>query len=186
MTKEETIQILTILKTNYPHYYKGWDKKLAENFVMLWSEAFKDDDVRLVVEAVKRIIYTDDREFPPNIAIVKKEMFKNVKSYQIDKSKAWEMVVRGSKCDFSASLRNFNTFPENIQKAVGSPSFMVEIGYSDRNALQFKRKEFESNLEHILEDEQEKFMCGRINMKSLQMRNGTLQLEVQRKELLEQ
>lgn len=181
MTLEESKQILTILKSNYPNSFKGWDKELATNFMLLWSEAFKNDDVREVVKAVKHIIYTDVRDFPPNIAQVKNEMFKNCEPMQVDSSKAWEMVLRGAKCDYSRAREHFDKLPRNIQKAVGSPSFLVELGYSNRDSVGFKRKEFEQNLKQVLDREKEKVLCGEINLNQLQLNNGIQQLEIERK-----
>ena len=71
MKREETQQILQILRLNYPNSFKGLSDKDTFDFLDLWSEAFKDDDVKIVVMAVKSIIYTDTREFYPNIATVK-------------------------------------------------------------------------------------------------------------------
>lgn len=76
MTEQETQQILKVLKTNYPNSFKNMSSEESYNYLSLWHEAFKNDDVRLVIKAVKEIIYTDTREFAPNIAQVKSFMAK--------------------------------------------------------------------------------------------------------------
>lgn len=76
MTEQETQQILKVLKTNYPNSFRNMSSEESYNYLSLWHEAFKNDDVRQVIEAVKEIIYTDTREFAPNIAQVKSKMTK--------------------------------------------------------------------------------------------------------------
>ena len=53
MTREETVQILSILRRAYPVFYKDISKREAENTVDLWHTMFEDDDVLLVINAVK-------------------------------------------------------------------------------------------------------------------------------------
>lgn len=76
MTEQETQQILKVLKTNYPNSFKNMSSEQSYNYLSLWYEAFKNDDVRTVIKAIKEIIYTDTREFAPNIAQVKSKISK--------------------------------------------------------------------------------------------------------------
>lgn len=76
MTEQETQQILKVLKTNYPNSFRSMSSEESYNYLSLWHEAFKNDDVISVIKAVKEIIYTDTREFAPNVAQVKSVMAK--------------------------------------------------------------------------------------------------------------
>lgn len=185
MTKEESKQILMILKANYPHSFKGWNEDQATYFTLLWAEAFKNAKLQEVVQAVKNVIYTDTREFPPNIAQIKEEMFKKYESVQADKSQSWETVLRSAKCDYQRARENFDKLPPNIKQAVGSPSFLVELGYSNSNEVVFKRKEFEQNLEKVLTREKEQVLCGELTMKQLEYKNGTKYLGTKQQALLD-
>lgn len=69
MTYKETLQIMAILKTAYPNYYKGGSD--LEQAAALWAELFADDDVLVVVAAVKSFIVNDDKGFPPVIGQIK-------------------------------------------------------------------------------------------------------------------
>ena len=71
MTLQETQDILTVLKTNYPQSYKSMTAEESYNYLAMWQEAFKNESAQAVTEAVKKIIYSDTREFAPNIALVK-------------------------------------------------------------------------------------------------------------------
>lgn len=76
MTEQETQQILKVLKTNYPNSFRNMSREDSYNYLSLWHEAFKNDSVETVIQAVKEIIYTDVREFAPNIAQVRLVMGK--------------------------------------------------------------------------------------------------------------
>lgn len=74
MTVQETRDILTVLKTNYPNSFRNMSKEESYDYLDLWATAFANDNKQDVINAVKEIIYTDTREFAPNIAQVKARM----------------------------------------------------------------------------------------------------------------
>lgn len=71
MTVQETRDILTVLKTNYPNSFRNMSKEESYDYLDLWATAFANDKKQDVINAVREIIYTDTREFAPNIAQVK-------------------------------------------------------------------------------------------------------------------
>lgn len=174
MTYEETKQILSVLKANYFNFFKDWNKEQGEAFLSLWSEAFKNDNTEQVVKAVKSIIYTNVSPFPPSIAQVKNEMFKDVSCLQLQVGTAWEMVLRSAKCDYQQAKENFNKLPFSVQEAVGSPSFLVELGYSNSDGVGYKRKEFEAKYNQVQQEEKEMYMLCEISLQELQTNNQTL------------
>lgn len=183
MTDEETRKILTILKTTYPQSFKDWNKEQASMFLDLWSEAFKFDDVEIVVKAVKHIIYTDTREFAPNIAQVKNAMFGLYIDTQTDVNDAWSLVLKGAKCDISSARSYYNKLPENVQKAI-SPAFLQELGYSTSEQVGYKRLEFEKKYKSVLEHDKNLYLCGEISIEQLQTINSQPRLESHESKML--
>ena len=53
MTRDDTIDLLSILKAAYPNFYRDMTRKDADHVISLWSEMFKDEPVELVGLAVK-------------------------------------------------------------------------------------------------------------------------------------
>ena len=74
MNREETAQILNILRKAYPVFYKNITKEEADDVVSLWHTMFEGDDVLLVIAAVKAFIATDDKGYPPVIGVIKKKI----------------------------------------------------------------------------------------------------------------
>lgn len=136
MTYEDTKKILTILKINYPHSFRGWKKEQGYDFLDLWSEAFKDDPVELVVAAVKAIIYSDTREFAPNIGQVKDKMYKLSNTVQIDADAAWNMVSNALRNGIYGAEEEFSKLPPEVQAGVGSPSQLREWAQMDSDTVQ--------------------------------------------------
>lgn len=176
MTREETQQILLILKTNYPQSFKDWKKAQITMFIDLWSEAFKDDDVNQVIKAVKHIIYTDVREFAPNIAQVKNVMFESNTNFQTDVNEAWELVLKNAKCDIQQATINYKKLPANIQNVI-SPYFLSELGYSTKEQTGYKRTEFERKYKEVLEKDKRLYLSGEISIQQLEYRSTKPMLE---------
>ena len=78
MNKEETQQILTVMKAAYPSFYKGITRKDAIATVNLWADIFQDDPAVEVGLAVKSLIATRTNNFPPTIGEVKEELHKRM------------------------------------------------------------------------------------------------------------
>lgn len=120
MTKEETKQILTVLRINYPHSFKSMSNDDAFAYLDMWSEAFKDDDVRVVVAAVKSIICTDTREFAPNIAQVKAQMQKLVCGNALTEQEAWECIRKACSNSLYNSKKEHDKLPPILQNMVSA------------------------------------------------------------------
>lgn len=75
MTIEEMQSVLKILRTYYPQSYKDIDAEGSNILLNLWHKAMEDEDGNFVKKAVWEIINTEERQFAPNIAEVRKKMF---------------------------------------------------------------------------------------------------------------
>ena len=91
MTREDTIKVLSILKTAYPRFYANMSKTDAENTINLWHLMFSAEDVELVKLALYKLISVD--EFPPDIASVRKALTETQIGYVPDAGEAWGSVI---------------------------------------------------------------------------------------------
>ena len=71
MDRQETMKILSVLRGAYPAFYRDTSRQEAEAIVNLWAEMFADEDYLLVGAAVKSLIVSDSKGFPPVIGQVK-------------------------------------------------------------------------------------------------------------------
>lgn len=89
MTKDETRQILSILRTAYPQSFLRWSKDQGEAFLSLWSKALQEDDALDVMVAVWHYIYETDREFAPTIGMIRSYINSTPRYYLTDAAKKY-------------------------------------------------------------------------------------------------
>lgn len=119
MTKEETLKIMSVLKTAYPRYYVNQTKDELVNAVNLWSMMLEEYEYEVVSGAVKAIIAT--AKFPPTIAEVIERIGKITSPEELDASDAWLLVKKAIRNSTYNSEREFERLPEAVQMVVGSP-----------------------------------------------------------------
>jgi hypothetical protein len=74
VTRDDTVKILSVLRGAYPQFYKNTSRQEAIDTINLWTDMFADDDFQIVAAAVKAIIVSDEKGFPPVIGQVKSQM----------------------------------------------------------------------------------------------------------------
>lgn len=138
MTRQETGVVMNILTTAYPRFYSGKDAPDPVNTLNLWAEMFREDPVELVAAAVKALIVTDQKGFPPHIGAVKDNIRKITQPDEMTELEAWRLVrraIRGASMSPSSRLitaaggvdnrssaqRNFEELPPILRRVVGSP-----------------------------------------------------------------
>lgn len=134
MKREEMRDLLTIMRLNYPQSFKTYTREQSEAYLDMMYEAFKDDPTPLVVSAVKTIMYTDVRDFAPNIAQIKAKMH-TLTHKDMTAEEAWNLVLSACSNGIYGAEDEFNKLPEDIQSLVGSPSRIREWAKMDADTL---------------------------------------------------
>ena len=122
MTRQETGIIMDILATAYPRFYAGPDAPDPEKAVALWAEMFAEDDVAVVAAAVKALIATDDKGFPPHIGAVKAKVRQITQPSGMTPQEAWNLVAKAIRNSAYDSREEYDKLPKDIQRIVGSPN----------------------------------------------------------------
>lgn len=152
MTREETLCIMGVLKAAYPAYYRDLSRRDAETVVGLWTEMFADDPAQMVAAAVKALIATDAKGYPPHIGAVKDKLRKLEQPREMTELEAWALVrqaIRGASMEpwsrrlsaasgvdsRTSAERNFARLPPLLQKLVGSPAQLAEWGKVEEDKL---------------------------------------------------
>lgn len=71
MNRDETRNVLTFLKTNYPQSFRLYTEESSQLLLDIWAEGLKEFPAALVQKAVMGIVMNDSREFAPNIGQVR-------------------------------------------------------------------------------------------------------------------
>lgn len=132
MTVNETIALLSIMRTAYPQFYKGMNSEDEDDIINLWATMFADDNAKIVTEAVKALICT--MKFPPTIADVKAKIQEITQPERMTEMEAWAMVRKA--IDYYNATENFAKLPPILQKLVGSPNQLREWAVMDKEVVQ--------------------------------------------------
>ena len=135
MTIEETGIIMDILTTAYPRFYSGPNAPDMMKTLTLWAEMFARDDVALVAAAVKALIESDSKGFPPHIGAVKEKLRLISAGDEMTEAEAWGIVAKALRNSAYGSREEFDKFPPVIKRIVGSPSQLREWSMMDSETV---------------------------------------------------
>lgn len=135
MTRDETIDLLSVLKAAYPNFYKDMTRKDADHVISLWSEMFKDEPAPLVTLAVKRHIATDTKGFPPHIGAIKSAIVKIQTPDEMTELEAWGLVQKALRNSSYGAQEEFDKLPPVVQRLVGSPNQLREWAMMDTDTI---------------------------------------------------
>jgi len=135
MTIQETAKIMDILHVAYPQFYRGASEVDERKALTLWAEMFRDDDFQIVAAAIKALIATDEKGFPPQIGAVKARLRQITEPMRMTEGEAWALALKAIKNSAWHSEREFGKLPPDIQAAVGSPETLKTWALSDEGDL---------------------------------------------------
>lgn len=135
MTRDETLDLLSVLKAAYPNFYRDMTRKDADHVIDLWSEMFKDEPVELVAMAVKRHIATDTKGFPPHIGAIKDAIVKIMQPDEMTEMEAWGLVRNAIRAYSWDAKEEFDKLPPVLQRLVGSPTQLQEWAKMDADTV---------------------------------------------------
>lgn len=123
MDRNETMQILTVLKAAYPHSFKGTSKRDANAMIDLWQTMFAADAYEAVNAAVAALISTRKEGFTPTIGEVKERMAfaREQVTGTLSEQSAWALVEKACRNGLYGYQAEFDKLPPDVQRAVGAP-----------------------------------------------------------------
>lgn len=134
MNLTETLQIMAVLRSEYPDFCKGFSQDELERKAALWQEMFADDDAWLVGAAVKAIIASDQREFSPKIGHIKEVMRSLASPGELDENQAWERIRRAASRSGYGAREEYERLPEGLQRMC-SPGQLYEWSQMDSDVF---------------------------------------------------
>lgn len=133
MDKQETLQILSILRVAYPAQYKNKSAGDNNDLALLWSDMFPEEPFEQVSAALKALIATDEKGFPPSIGAVKGMIADMRSEPALTGTEAWR-IVRSAMTNCN-TREEFLELPPVIRRAVGGMSQLRQWGMSDQKEL---------------------------------------------------
>ena len=128
MTRQETGIIMDILTTAYPAFYNGRNAPDMRMTVNLWAEMFAEDDVKIVAAAVKALIATDDKGFPPHIGAVKNRIRQISNPDEMTEQEAWTYIAKALR---NSSYNDEEEFSHSPGRGACAPA-VARVGADGR------------------------------------------------------
>lgn len=122
MNKKETASVLSILKAAYPNFYRDMGNQDLMNIVNLWTDLFVDYDVGTVGNAVKALIASDTKGFPPVPGQVLEKIRLLTVAPERTEGEAWAIVKAAIRNSAYHSREEFDKLPPELQEVVHSPN----------------------------------------------------------------
>ena len=136
MNVKETGAIMDLLTVAYPRFYNEKDAPDKTKTLKLWVTMFADDPFPLVVAAVKALICTDEKGYPPHIGAVKAKLRQLTTPDEDTEAEAWGKVLKAISRGIYNSQKEFEQFPPEIQRIVGNPNQLREWAMMDSDTVQ--------------------------------------------------
>lgn len=136
MTRQETGIIMDILTTAYPAFYNSRNAPDMRMTVNLWAEMFAEDDVKIVAAAVKALIATDDKGFPPHIGAVKGRIRQIRNPDEMTEQEAWTHIAKALRNSSYNAEEEFSKLPSILQDVVHAPQQLREWARMDEATVQ--------------------------------------------------
>lgn len=135
MTREQTAQVLALLRGAYPMFYRDITKKEAYSTIELWASIFVDDEFEVVAAAVKALISNDEKGYPPVPGQVKSYIRKITQKEEMNESEAWALVAKAVGNSAYEAKKEFDALPEELKRIVGSPNQLRDWSQMDSSTL---------------------------------------------------
>lgn len=135
MERSDVLEIMAVLRGAYPQFYRGISRKEAEDTVNLWLDMFRQDDANLVGAAVKSLIDTDEKGFPPHIGAVKAKIRLLTSREEMTEAEAWGIVSKAIRNGTYGAAEEFEKFPPILKRIVGSPNMLREWARMDSDTV---------------------------------------------------
>lgn len=134
MTREETTNLLMMIQAAYPNFNPP-NKSVAVN---TWCAMLQEYDYKAVQAGLKAYIANDTKGFPPAIGQIISKIHDMVDEPSMNELEAWSIVSKSIRNGAYNSVEEFEKFPDDIKKAIGSPTqirtWSIDENYNEQVA----------------------------------------------------
>lgn len=126
MTIKETAAVMDVLDIVYPGFLQ--QQKDPKVTIRLWTEMLEPYPLRLVMAAVKSLIATDEKGFPPipGRVLGKIRQLTETDKDHLTEQEAWNLARRAASNGIYSSREEFDRLPPEVQRVVHDPSVLRE------------------------------------------------------------
>lgn len=136
MTKQEVVELMTILQANYPDSFRGMSDAAVKARVALWHDMFGEYPKAVVQAAAKAFMATDTKGFMPNVGQIMEHIQRIREPEGLTPAEAWQIVYKALKNSGYGAEEEFAKLPREIQRFVRRPEQLKEWAMMDTEIVQ--------------------------------------------------
>lgn len=133
MTREETKELLMMIRAIYPNFNVKPEEMTPT--INAWYLVLEEYPTEAIKGALTIYAKTSTTGFAPSVSQLIAAMYKPSENGQLTEADAWNMVKRALQDSSYHANERFEEFPETVKKAVGSPNMLQAWAQSDSNEV---------------------------------------------------
>jgi hypothetical protein len=126
LTKDETKNVLFVIRASYPEAYRGLTENDLEILLATWNTLLADYSYSDVSLAVQHYLTNDTYGRAPKIGQIIDSLRKTSVKPELNANEAWGLVYKAICNSTYNSEQEFEKLPQTVQKAVGSANNLKE------------------------------------------------------------
>lgn len=175
MTREETSKLLTMVKINFRSAFRDITKDEANLVIDQWNMNMKAFTWQEVFAAFNDYMKTNAVDYAPQIGQIHSGIMQILQKRkplpQAPFEEVWQKIMKSARYDPRQAKAEFAKLPENIQKALGGYSRLVEIGRAYEEDLKWIKKNIQKEYSDVLQEEKLMYLDGRLSLETVQKQN---------------
>ena len=175
MTREETSKLLTMVKINFRSAFRDITKDEANLIIDQWNMNMKAFTWQEVFAAFNDYMKTNAVDYAPQIGQIHSGIMQILQKRkplpQAPFEEVWQKIMKSARYDPRQAKAEFSKLPENIQKALGGYSRLVEIGRAYEEDLKWIKKSVQKEYGDVLAEEKLMYLDGRLSLETVQKQN---------------
>lgn len=137
MNKLEASQVVEVIGSIYTNY-RPMNLELA---IEAWRGIFSAEPYEVVMGALYSYARSN-KEFPPTPGQLNEIITQSARNGELSESEAWNMVIRALRNGYYGAEQEFAKLPEDVQKAIGSASYLQSLAASDNANMSVESSNF--------------------------------------------
>ena len=155
MNKQEAAKFVLKIKARYPNAYAKFDAESMLAVIETWTDDFSNVPYEVADAALKQFVLNDTQGFPPTSGQLMYYIDKAMHPEDQNGEEAWLEVKRSARNDPDAAEEQFGRLPKVIQKTIGSPRFLVELGRAEESEDAVRKSLFMRTFNETMKRERE-------------------------------
>lgn len=155
MTRQEASKLVYKIKARYPNAYTKFEAEDMLAAVEAWAEDLGHVPFEMVDAALRQFALNDTKGYPPTSGQLMQYIDKAVHPEDLPAPAAWDLTLSSARCDPGEAENAFRRLNPVIQRTIGSPAFLIELGWAEAGSNSVRQSLFERAYLIELERERE-------------------------------